>query len=327
MVSPELVLLDVAHGNCAVILSSVTAAIVDAPRGGLHIDALKARERVEVHAVVISHADADHMSGVTHLLYDEDVHVHAVYVNGDATKTSAGGGLIWESFAIALADAERRGVTRVEAIKRGDTVDLPDDGVRLEILAPPTALVLLSAGGRTGGEPLTSNALSVVVRVWFGAEPVALLTGDLDDLGLRKLLDEGDDLHARVMVFPHHGGHSGGDDETFAASISQAVRPDFVVFSFGREQFDNPRPEIIRGTRAGSPEATIACTQLSRACSPDSLDPLHLAPLPAQGRNLGRCCAGSLLFEATGLREPIADDHARFVEGSVPTPLCMRATD
>lgn len=325
--SPELVLLDVAHGNCALVLSDDAVAIVDAPRGGVHIDALKLRQRFEIDAVVISHADADHISGLSHLLYDEQVRISTIYVNTDASKTGGGGGLVWENLALALADAERRGGTKISAVKRGDTIPLRGRDVRLEILAPATDLFLLGAGGRVGGEPLTSNSLSVVVRVWFAQDPIALLTGDLDELGLHKLLEEQTDLRAQVMVVPHHGGHSGGDDDEFARAIAEAVEPEYVVFSYGREQYDNPRVEIVRGIRGAVPSARIACTQLSKACSPEPLDPTHLAQLPGQGRALGRCCAGSMLFAPTGLREPTAGDHARFIEESVPTPLCTRDLD
>lgn len=321
---PELTLLDVAHGNCALVVGDEAVAIIDAPRGGLHIDALKEMSVQDVHVVIISHADADHVSGVTHLLYDEDMRVHTVYVNGDATKTAGGGGLVWENFVIALADAERRGETRVVGVKRGDVPDLHDDRIRLEVLAPSTDLVLLGAGGKVEGRVLTSNSLSVVVRVWFGDEPIALLTGDLDELGFERLLLDGDDLRSQVLVFPHHGGRSGGDDEAFAGEISNAVAPEIVVFSFGREQYHNPRLEIINGTRAATPDVTIACTQLSKACSPSSLDPLHVGTLPAQGKDLGRCCAGSLRFGQGGMREPVGAAHAEFVANSVPTPMCLR---
>ena len=324
---PELILLDVAHGNCALVIGEDTVAVIDAPHGGLHIDALKERSARDVHTVVISHADADHMGGVAHLLYDEEVRIHTVYVNTDASKTAGGGGLVWQNFVIALTDAERRGEVVVVPIKRGDNVDLSDDRIRLEILAPSTELTLLGVGGRFEGQALTSNSLSVVVRVWFEDQPIALLTGDLDWLGLQKLLQEGDDLHTQVLVFPHHGGSSGGDDGAFANAISNAVNPETIVFSFGREQYHNPQPEIINGIRSTKPRAKIMCTQLSKACSQSTFDPVHIGPLPAKGRDQGRCCAGSLRFTQEGLREPLGAEHRDFVAGLVPTPMCLRSPE
>ena len=325
--SPELILLDVAHGNCALVLGKNTVAVVDVPRGGLHVEALKERGVRDIHAVVVSHADADHVGGVSHLLYDEDLRVHTVYVNPDASKTAEGKGAVWQNFLTALADAEGRGEVDVASIKRGDNVDLHDDRIHLEILAPSTELFLLGVDGRAEGQTLTSNSLSVVVRIWFGNQPIALLTGDLDSFGLQRLIQKGDNLHAQVLVFPHHGGHSEGNDRTFASTISDAVNPKTIVFSFGREQYNNPQPEIIHGIRSAKPSAKIMCTQLSKACSPSTLDPVHIGPLPAKGREQGRCCAGSIRFTPDGLREPLGAEHRDFVAGLVPTPMCLRSPE
>ena len=320
--APELILLDVGHGNCALVIGQDTAVVIDVPGGGVHGDALKARSIRNVDAVVISHADADHMGGATSLLYDEDVRVHTVYVNPDATKTAGGGGPVWTNFLIALRDAERRGELKVSGIRRDEHIELHDPRIRLEVLAPTTELWLLGAGGTTGDRTLTPNSLSVVVRVWFDGEPIALLPGDLDTGALEKLLDEDDELHAQVMVFPHHGGNTGGDNREFASLITEAVKPDTVVFSFGRNRYENPRPEVIDTVRSARPNVGILCTQLSKRCSESTFDPQHLAPLPAKGRHVGDCCAGSLHFDADGLVAPSAEEHAEFVDSYTTSPLC-----
>lgn len=322
--APELILLDVGHGNCALVIGQDTAAVIDVPRGGVHADALKAKSIRDIHAVVISHADADHMGGATSLLYDEDVRVRTVYVNPDATKTAGGGGPIWENFLIALRDAERRGDLKVSGIRRGKHIELHDSRIRLEVLAPTTELWLLGVGGTTGGQTLTPNSLSVVVRVWFDDKPMALLPGDLDTLALEKLLEEDDELHAQVMVFPHHGGNAGGDNMEFASLITESAKPDIVVFSFGRYQYNNPKPEIVDGVRSAQPDARIVCTQLSKRCSEVTFDPQHIAALPAKGRDLGNCCAGSLKFDPNGLVTPSAEEHAEFVDTFTTSPLCRR---
>ena len=322
---PELIVLDVAHGNCTLVTGQDTTVVIDAPRGGLHIDALKERSIRKVHAVIVSHADADHMGGVAHLLYDEDVQVHSVYVNADATKTAQGGGAVWQNFVRALADAVERGEVKSFGIKRGSIIELNDRLIHLEVLAPSTDLVLLAAGGRDQERRLKSNTLSVVIRVLFGDRPLALLTGDLDQTGLESLLGGNDDLHAKALVFPHHGGRSGGDDRAFASAITEAVEPEIVIFSIGREmRYPNPRPEIVAGVLAAKPDVAIMCTQLSKRCSPVTFDPLHLAPLPAKGMYQGNCCAGSLQFDPHGLVAPSAEAHAEFIDNFTTSPLCRQ---
>ena len=47
---------------------------------------------------------------------------------------------------------------------------------------------------------------------------------------LRRRVDQG------RVIDADHGGHSGGNDDQFARTIGGAVNPEYVVFSFGREQ-------------------------------------------------------------------------------------------
>ena len=323
--SPELIILDVAHGNCAIVIGEESVVIIDAPPGGVHIDTLKARSIREVHAIVISHADADHLQGVATLLYDEEIRVHKVYVNADSTKTSVAGGVVWTNFLIALADAVRRGEITRAGIQRGDEIAVFDPHIRLEVLAPTVDMVLCGAGGKFEGRTLTSNSLSAVVRVWLEEQPTAILAGDLDELGLQRLLEEEDELHAQVMVFPHHGGRTGGDDYAFALTIMDKVDPEFVVFSLGREKYRNPRPEIIKAIRSARPDTGIMCTQLSKRCSDSTFDPPHLAPLPALGREMGRCCAGSIQLDSNGVVTPQVEEHGAFVDSLTPPPLCRNS--
>ena len=321
-ISPELIVLDVAHGNCAIVIGDESVVIIDAPQGGIHVDTLKARGIREVHAIVISHADADHMQGVTTLLYDKQIRIHKIYVNADPTKTAAASGLVWRNFLMAIADAVRRGEITRCGIQRGDEIAVVDQRIRLEVLAPTVDMVLCGVGGRLEGDTLTSNSLSVVLRVWFEEQPLAVLAGDLDELGLQRLLVEGEEFHAQVLVFPHHGGRTGGDDHAFASTIMNVVDPEMVIFSFGREKYDNPRPEIIDAILSAKPGAKIMCTQLSRRCSDLTFDPPHLASLPALGRDTGRCCAGSLQLDSQGVVTPKVAEHAAFVDSLDSPPLC-----
>ncbi|MCQ3804861.1 MAG: hypothetical protein OXC98_10425 [bacterium] len=197
-----------------------------------------------------------------------------------------------------------------------------DQRIRLEVLAPTVDMVLLGVGGRLEGETLTSNSLSGVLRVWFEEQPLAILAGDLDEIGLQRLLVEEEQLHGRVLVFPHHGGRTGGDDHSFVSTIMNAVDPETVVFSFGREKYSNPRPEIIHAIFSAKPGAKIMCTQLSKRCSASTFDPPHLASLPARGRDAGRCCAGSLQLDSQGVVTPQVAEHATFVDSLTPPPLC-----
>lgn len=143
---------------------------------------------------------------------------------------------------------------------------------RLEIIGPSNTLALSGPGGKElpehGGRPISSNSLSAVMRVLHADVPRALLTGDLDDVGLADLERSAVDLDAELLVFPHHGGHvPQGENAMFAGRLCRAVGATTIVFSLGRGKHRTPRPEIVRAVEAALPTAHVACTQLSARCA------------------------------------------------------------
>lgn len=79
-------LLDVSHGNCAVIQDGNAVAVVDSPIGSLLLDTLTDMGVSTVSAAIISHADRDHLSGILSLLTNDNFQVERIYVNPDAQK-------------------------------------------------------------------------------------------------------------------------------------------------------------------------------------------------------------------------------------------------
>jgi len=163
--------------------------------------------------------------------------------------------------------------------------------------------------------------MSVVVRISNHDRSQVLLTGDIDAVGLENLMANVADLHARVLVFPHHGGLPGQDDPyDFARRLCEAVSPDVVVFSIGRGKHATPRPDIVAGVRAAAQTVHVACTQLSEHCAaalPTS-QPTHLSDRPARGKASNACCAGSIVVTFNEMHEyvPLVEDHATFISAA-----------
>lgn len=96
-----------------------------------------------------------------------------------------------------------------------------------------------------------ANNHSVVVRVDFG-QASALITGDLEDVGIRSLLARVSDrrlLDADVYVVGHHGSFNGT-----TRALLEAVTPEIALISMGsaaREiswsawQYGHPRKDIV----------------------------------------------------------------------------------
>ena len=326
MTATEVCLLDVGHGNGALLVSGGDAVVVDAPQNATMLEALAHFGISRLSGVIASHSDSDHIGGLINLMSSTSIAVDVVYVNPDADKTSAS----WLDFRFALRDARQRSGTKHSAITT-DVDSLQLGSLSVEVVAPTPELFLASPGGTDlEGRRVRTNTMSVVLRVREEESVIAVLPGDLDATGLENLLAEGHDLRARTLVFPHHGGRpASGSAEEFAKKLCQAVEPDVIYFSIGRGRHSTPRPEIVAAILEDRPNAHIACSQLSTWCA--SLNPTaerdHLEALPARGKYGNTCCAGSLsVFDGAAL-SAVLSRHAKFVDLHAPTALCRVRRD
>ena len=327
--SPSLTILDVGHGQCVVLQDDTGAVVFDAGSGSTLLEFLDENAIGEIDAVIISHADADHLSGLVSLLSAATVHVHEVHLNSDASKESD----IWKDLRYAIADATERATTSVAVeVTTNSTQKFARGEVQIEILYPDPAVAMAGPGGTDlKGRKLSSNSMSVVARISYQSIPRLLLAGDIDAVGLENLLEAFPSPRSDVLVFPHHGGRpSRADPANFANSLSSAVQPNLIVFSIGRGRYQTPRPEIVASIRSVLPNVTIACTQLSTNCagSVPTTSPTHLASIAARGRIGRSCCAGSirLILEPKTIRHiPPLQGHQDFITANAPSALCRQS--
>ncbi len=327
MSDPSLAILDVGHGNCAVLIDD-RVVVVDAGPGTTLLDFLESEGIKEIEAVLISHADEDHIKGLVSLFESKTVVVRLVRINSDAMKNSP----TWNDLTYLLDEANKAGAVRFEVgLTTNQTGDFDTAAVRIEILAPTPGLAAKGPGSHDHkGRRLTSNSMSAVVRLLRNGKPKVLLPGDIDEIGLENLLDAGGDIAAEIAVFPHHGGGvASGNLSSFATSFCRAGKAEKLVFSVGRGRYDTPRPEIIAAVLSEIPKVRILCTQLSEHCASQlpTTDPPHLTSKVSRGKELRRCCAGTIslsLAEKEATVFPILTAHAEFIEGAAPSALCMK---
>jgi competence protein ComEC len=319
----KIVVLDVGHGNCAVVYEGASCVVIDAGPGTALLEFMRENEIKIVEEILISHADNDHLKGVLTILDQDDITVKSVRLNSDAVK----GSKQWNAMLYSLDHRNRKGEMRFEVqLVEGFTLAFFDAG--LEVLAPTRYLAGKGPGSEDSeGRRITTNTISAVVRIQTPHRSV-LITGDIDNLGLSHLLSTGQNLHADVLVFPHHGGHvsasaSLSGNRKFAEQLLAAVVPTIVVFSISRTKYENPRPEIVDAVRT-EPSRKIMCTQMSRRCleAPPEKDG-HLADVFAEGRQSGQCCAGSIVVSDAELMPSVAS-HTAFVRRVAPEALCVR---
>ncbi len=322
----HLCILDVGHGNSTVIISGAQSVVaIDVGRQSTFSEFLLDQGITHIDSIYLSHADADHIGALVGILATRQATIDHVYLNSNALKDTQ----IWDDLVYELDCAKRAGSLEFcVGLTAGKTEELPGD-VCLRVLGPSGYLAGKGVGSthRSLGR-IQTNSISAVMSVTVAGATLALLPGDLDGVGLRDLLEKCQDLRASVLVYPHHGGFSGGamDPTEYARTLILAVKPKLVVFSIGRGQYATPNPETVRILRETVPSVRVVCTQLSEHCSKQlpGHSPIHLSQVTARGRAGGTCCGGTVvvpLDDFAGVL-PQSTPHGDFIRAYVQTPLC-----
>ncbi|MFD0857321.1 ComEC/Rec2 family competence protein [Actinomadura adrarensis] len=315
----EVTILDVGHGNSAMVRDGRRCTVIDAEPGVKVADELERVQCEHIEHLIFSHSDNDHAGGGPLLLLDQSRTIGTVWFNADSRKNTK----IWKRLRYATQTRFRHGgLGGHQMIHTATGQEISCGRARLEVCHPSAVMALIGPKRITEFGDLTANTLSVVIRVHLGELPAALLAADIDGTALKHIQDNGHELSAPVLVFPHHGGKPGKEAPyEFAKSLTELVRPELVIFSIrGGSRPANPQPEIVRGVRHAMPQVHIACTQLSVHCR---------APGSPGSRDRDQCCAGTLTIRMTpdGLTyTPSLSEHRQFISLKVQTPLCRRET-
>lgn len=326
--SPELVILDVGHGNATIVHEGKATLVVDvACKSAYVLEYLLQRSIDTIDQVILSHSDQDHIGGLVGLIC-AGVNVKKVQLNADGDKAS----IAWADLIVALEDARRRNELVFDVGISSGTIII--DGFQrceIEVAGPTPEIAAFGVGGKDRhGRKISSNSISACLRIIFDKAPVALLTGDIDDVALSAMLEANQTLLAPILVFPHHGGLPGKTDPVeFTERLLNAVKPKSVVFSIGRGVHDNPRPEIVKAITSYQTAPYVTCTQLANRCSEQTgtADYPHLSDLFAAGRSAKSCCSGSVSINLKDLdiAQVRKDAHGSFIQKNIPTPLCQVA--
>ncbi|MEM6431070.1 MAG: DNA internalization-related competence protein ComEC/Rec2 [Deinococcota bacterium] len=218
---PEIVYLDVGQGDSVLIrLPNRTEILVDG--GGspfsdfdvgqnIVVPALRAMGVDELELVIASHADTDHIEGLSSVL--AEIPTQQLILGVDAT-----GDPVYDT----LLRSARRHRVDTRHVRRGEHISLGD--ARLDFLSPP---VIPYAN---------DNDNSLVFVLSYQEQPKALFLGDVSTNVEAQLAFPDVDI---VMV-----GHHGSSTSTSAALLA-ATSPQTAVISYGRNSFGHPHPDVI----------------------------------------------------------------------------------
>lgn len=324
--TPSLYILDVGHGNSAVLCDTEGIIVIDAGRGSSLYLFLKQEQITTIDLLLISHADEDHIGGLIGVLASEEFDVKKVRLNSDALK----GTKVWDDLVSTLDEMQRSCGIDFEVSLTEDLGGRYNHGLLdIQIVAPSRYLASKSPGSiDRQGRKISSNTMSAVVRLLFDGQAVILFPGDIDMTGLANILENSLDISSPLLIFPHHGGRPGTSHmEEYTKMLCEAVKPDKIIFSTGRKGYENPQQAIVNTIKEMLPEASMLCTQLSKRCATTVRTSYtkHLADAFAHGKEKGHCCAGTIIVSISedGIQvEPDSECHADFIRKVVDSPLC-----
>jgi competence protein ComEC len=218
--------LDVGQGLAVLLENEGRFALYDTgPDSVGVVDSLLARGIDSLSWILLSHGHRDHVGGFLEMgaaVMAGRLHVGRLLVGPDTASTAISDSV--------LVLARRLGL-RVDTLVRGDSLWL-SEGLNLSVQWPPEY-------GRFG-----ENHASVVVKASLDQESGAslLLTGDLDSLGERLLLELSPKLSAELLQVGHHGS-SGSNSLPFLSQVS----PRYAAIGVGKgNRYGHPTAEVLR---------------------------------------------------------------------------------
>ena len=189
------------------------------------------RRQRRLDAVLLSHADRDHFSAAADLL--GLIPTGSLVIS--PTFLSSG-----QHEALELCAARTRMGASLELVVAGDRLQL-DPSVSIIVRHPPA-----------GFEGPTDNSSSVVLEIVYAGRRI-LLTGDIEDVGQRQLLDS-PGAPVDILLSPHHGSPTANRQDWV-----EWTRPGWVLVSGGRT---TTRKQLEQAYRTGT---RILCTRESGA--------------------------------------------------------------
>ena len=171
---PELIVLDVGHGSSAILRDTQGTLVIDCGTGSTLIETLHYLHVKELHSIIISHADEDHVGGLINLLASQTIKVQNIFLNADSMRKTR----IWTQLRQTLQEARKRDNVKIHVgLTTLQTGTMGVGEITIEILAPSPEIAMSGVGGEDlHGNRLDANAMSVVVGLIHHNHRVALLS-------------------------------------------------------------------------------------------------------------------------------------------------------
>ncbi|MBQ6661589.1 MAG: ComEC/Rec2 family competence protein [Lachnospiraceae bacterium] len=242
--------LSVGQGDCAVVTKGGACIVIDCgstSRNGVGDRVLK--PFLEYHGfsepdlVVVTHADADHVNGLTTFL-TEDWRCVCTLMPDVA---------LYGEYGTKLRDG---GAARLFAASYGDVITVRDRNVLSKIRNPAalTVTVLHPDGGDYVDEGEDGRNDSGIIVSVTDERTLALFAADAPAEVLERLTEEGrlDGSGYDYLKVAHHGSYYSVSD-----SFYETVRPKIAVISVGKNSYGHPSDVVIERLRSLGAEVFV----------------------------------------------------------------------
>ncbi len=241
--------LSVGQGDCAVVQCDGRTYLVDcgsANQKSVAKDVLlpffKYYGIKEIDGVFLSHADKDHISGVSEWL---TTYEHSHITINNLILPNLGKEVLQEEFAELLSLASTQNIP-IHTVSAGDDIPLGD--LQIQVLNPAFSYGQDAAHDTAESTQTDSNESSQVLLLEYKGYHI-LMMGDVSAKTEEALLSKLDGKHIHVLKVAHHGSKY-SSSESFLAQI----RPALSILSYGEgNRYGHPHEEVLkRLERAGS---------------------------------------------------------------------------
>ncbi|MBK7393928.1 MAG: ComEC/Rec2 family competence protein [Chloracidobacterium sp.] len=194
-------------------------------------EVLWAKGYSSIDAILTTHADADHIQGLTDVAKNFGIGT-ALFARTPTDDLNFN----------SLADVLKRRRVPVEIVARGDRLNFGD--VTVEPIYPAAS---------DDPNAVSDNNNSIVLRIIYGNRTF-LLTGDIERQAEMEILNSGGTFNADLIKVPHHGSRTSS-----TVPFVDAVKAKYAIVSVGRNSpFGHPHPEVIERWNAAG--ATVKTT-------------------------------------------------------------------
>lgn len=185
---------------------------------------LKQNNVSEIDVMIGTHADQDHIAGLTKVLDDSDFTVKQVLISHVTSNT-----LTYQNFLAELSDNGLQSQPGFD----GYLIDL-DSSVAVKIISPPI-------GGIPGGTHASASNSNALVTLLEYGNVSFLLTADATHTTESWIVQNHQNLDIDIMNGPHHGSKYSSTDE-----FIDHLTPQLVIFSADVDnEYGHPHQEAI----------------------------------------------------------------------------------